>query len=250
MPAIALRPRSSTEVLDAAVEFIRGNFVTLASVVALGQLPALVLGVLWPNSTTDPFAVWRQHPGFALLRTAFLFLVIGCWAVMFVQVVDDLIHGRAVSLGDALRRALRRTLPATGAYVLRYLVMILWALLFLLPAIWAYARYFAVMPALAIEGLGPMDAIRRSKELARGNNLRIIGVAGIPVLLGIFVMIILQQTAVAMGAGGRGMAMVGAVASTILYPFMAVPAIFLYYDIRTRREGLDLDVATLSSAAA
>ncbi|HEX2780809.1 MAG TPA: hypothetical protein VHM30_15010 [Gemmatimonadaceae bacterium] len=250
MSGIALRPRSGTELLDAAVEFLRGNFVTLASVVALGQLPSLVVGVLWPASATDPFAVWRQYPVLAALRTIFLFLVVGCWGVMFVQVVDDLMHGRPVSLGDSLRRALRRTVPATAAYALKYLVIILWMCLFILPGIWAYARYFAVMPAIAIEGLGPMEAISRSKQLARGNNLRIIAVAGIPVVLGMFVMIVLQQTAVAMGTGGRGLAMLGAVASTILYPFMAVPAIFIYYDIRTRREGLDLDVATLSSAAA
>lgn len=250
MAAVELRPRSNTELLDATVEFIRAHFVTLASAVAVGQLPGLVLNVLWPPSPSKPFAIWSEHPVAAVARLVVLLLVFGCWATMFVHVVDDLIRGRGATLGDALRRAIPRTLPATGLYFTKYLVIVLWCMLFLLPGIWAFARYFAVFPAFAIEGLGPFAAIARSKQLARGNNLRVIGVAGIPGLVVIVLTIIVQQVAIGMGASPRALGLVGAVTTTVLYPFMTLPAIFLYYDIRTRREGLDLDVANLPSAAA
>ena len=250
MAAVELRPRSNTELLDATVEFIRAHFVTLASAVAIGQLPGLALSALWPPTPAHPFALWQEHPVIAVARIVLLMLVFGCWTTMFVYVVDDLIHGRATTLGDALRRALPRALPATGLYLMKYLVIILWCMLFVLPGIWAFARYFAVFPAFAIEGLGPFAAIRRSKALARGNNLRVIAVAGIPAVIVQVLTIIIQQTEMGMGASPRGVGFVGALTSTVLYPFMALPAIFLYYDIRTRREGLDLDVANLPSAAA
>lgn len=250
MSAVELRPRSNTELLDATVEFIRTHFVTLAGAVAIGQLPGLVLSALWPPSPAHPFALWQDHPVIAVARVVVLMLVFGCWTAMFVYVVDDLIRGRATTLGDALRRALPRTLPATLLWFLKYFVIVLWSMLFLLPGIWAFARYFAVFPAFVVEGLGPFAAIRRSKELARGNNLRVIGVAGIPAVIVLVLMIIIQQTAMGMGASPRALGFVGAITSTVLYPFMALPAIFLYYDIRTRREGLDLDVANLPSAAA
>jgi hypothetical protein len=247
MPAVELRPRSNTELLDATVEFIRTNVVTLASAIALGQLPGLVLGALWPPDPAHPFSLWQSYPVVAAARFLFLMLVWGCWATTYVLLIDDLIHGRPATLGDALRRALPRSLPATGLYLLKYLVIILWSSLFLLPGIWAFARYFAVFPAFAIEKLGVFAAIRRSKSLARGNNLRAIGVAGIPGVLVMVLILVIQQTATGMGASSRGLAFVGAVASTVLYPFMSLPAIFLYYDIRTRREGLDLDVTNLPS---
>ena len=247
MPAVALRPRSNTELLDATVEVIRAHFVTLASAIALGQLPGLVLSALWPPDPAHPFALWQTQRLVAAARMLLLLLVWGCWATTYVHLVDDLIHGRPATLGDALRRALPRTVPATGLYLLKYLVIILWSMLFLLPGIWAFARYFAVFPAFVIEKLGVFGAIRRSKELARGNNLRVIGVAGIPGVLVMVLIVVIQQTATGMGASSRALAFIGAVASTVLYPFMSLPAIFLYYDIRTRREGLDLDVTSLPS---
>ncbi|HEX8849204.1 MAG TPA: hypothetical protein VF761_06725 [Gemmatimonadaceae bacterium] len=248
MAAVELRPRSNTELLDATVEFIRRHFVTLASAIALGQLPGLVMNALWPPDPAHPFAVWRDYPAIAVGRTVILLLVWGCWATMYVHLVDDLIHGRPATLGDALRRAIPRTLGATALYLLKYLVIILWTCLFFLPGIWAFARYFAVFPAYAIEGRGVFASIRRSKQLARGNNLRVIGVAGIPGLLVMVLMLVVQQAANGMGASPRALGFTGAIASTVLYPFMSLPAIFLYYDIRTRREGLDLDVAHLPSS--
>ena len=52
------------------------------------------------------------------------------------------------------------------------------------------------------------------------------------------------------GLRGAGVAVlttrvIGSILTIVLYPFSMVPAIFLYYDLRTRREGLDIDFGTL-----
>ena len=134
--------------------------------------------------------------------------------------------------------------------VVTYIVLILWAMLFFLPFIWAFARYFATIPSFTIEGLGPFAAIRRSKELAKKNNGRAIALGLVPLIVFSFIVLIVQQGLLGSGAGIRAAQIVSSVLSIVLYPFIFVPAIFLYYDLRTRREGLDLDFGTLPNAAA
>lgn len=250
MPAFDFRPRSNTELLDASVEFVRKNFGVLAVTLALAQIPGLAMGLLFPPSPSDPFAHWRNEFPLALAQ-----VIIGLWlqattSVMFVYVVDDLLHGRAASLGRSLRRAVSRSISAMVAVVIMYIVIILWAMLFFFPAIWAFARYFAVTTAFAVENLSPLQAIRRSKSLAKGNNGRAIALALVPVLIVVVVAAIIQQGLLGAGVGMRGVQVVAVIFTIALYPFAAVPAIFLYYDLRTRREGLDLDFDPLPTAAA
>lgn len=247
---LELRPRTGVELLDVAVAFVRQHFAVLAGLAALGNIPALVINILWPPSASKPLAVWREHPGVGITR-----VLIGVVAYVLVQlmvatVVDALVHGRPVMLGAELRRALRRLGAGAVAYLVKILVIVLWFMLFFFPAIWAFARYWAVFPALAIEGLGPFAAIGRSKELARGNNLRVIGVAGLPILIGMIVIVVTQQLALGMGIGVRWASIVSALLGVVISPFMSVPGLLLYFDIRTRREGLDLDVATLAPSGA
>lgn len=247
MEAVELRPRSSTELLDAAIEFIRGHYGVLVTAVAVGQLPALVFNLVHPPSVARPFDVWREHTAFAVTRLVVQLLAYGAFQLFFVRVVDDLVRGRPAVLGRALERTLPRAGAALLAVIVKYVVMVLWSVLFVFPMIWAAARYFAVATAMEVEGLAPFAAIARSKELARGNNLRIIGVAGIPYVLGVVALIFAQQVALALHASPTTLVVTSALAMVVLFPFMAVPGIFLYYDIRTRREGLDLDPATLST---
>jgi hypothetical protein len=250
MAAFDFRPRSNTELLDASVEFIRGHFGTLAAVIALGQIPITVLTLMFPPSPTDPFARWREHPLLAGMQVVLTLWFGVVMSLAFVHTVDDEIHGRKASISSALSRALPRSGGALLMVIVTYIVFMLWAMLFLFPFIWAYARYFANMTSYAIEGLGPFAAIRRSKELAKGNNGRAIALALVPVAVFSIIVLIIQQGLLGSGAGVRGAQIVSSVFSIVLYPFMVVPAIFLYYDLRTRREGLDLDFAALPNAAA
>jgi len=63
-------------------------------------------------------------------------------------------------------------------------------------------------------------------------------------------MALVQQGLLGAGAGYAATRVTSAVLTVALYPFALVPGIFLYYDLRTRREGLDLDFGTVPPAAA
>jgi hypothetical protein len=251
MPRLELRPRSNAELIDASFSFVRANYVSLLGVVALAQLPFIVGSLFLPASPEEMMRLWTTH----LSEVAVVYVfILWWWAVMacaLVLVTADLIDGHAPRTGWALQRALRRGFAVGAAMLIQVVVFVLWAMLFLIPAIWAFARYFAVTPALAIENLGPLAAIRRSKELARGANGRVLVVAGLPFLAYLIFGNIIQQTFLTLGGYSVFARAVGSLMTALIYPFAAVPAILLYYDLRIRREGLDIQLdAALPTAAA
>ena len=245
MAAFDFRPRSNTELLDASVEFTRNHFGILAATLALAQIPLLAVTFTFPPSPTDPFFRLREQPGLAIAIILFSLWVQAVLAVTFVHVVDDLLHGRQASLTTALSKAIARSGGAVLMLISAYVVMILWAMLLFVPVIWAYARYFAIVPAFAVESLSASEAIRRSKELAKKNNGRAIALGLVPALIAGVIMVIVQQGLLGAGVGFLTTRVIGSIMTIVLYPFSMVPAIFLYYDLRTRREGLDLDFGTL-----
>jgi hypothetical protein len=245
MAAFDFRPRSNTELLDASVEFTRSHFGILAATLALAQIPLLAVTFTFPPSPTDPFFRLREQPALAIAIILFSLWLQAVLAVTFVHVVDDLLHGRPASLPIALTRALARSGGAVLMLISAYVVMILWAMLLIIPVIWAYARYFAIVPAFAVESLSASEAIRRSKQLAKKNNGRAIALGLVPALVAGIIMVIVQQGLLGAGVGFLTTRVIGSIMTIVLYPFSMVPAIFLYYDLRTRREGLDLDFGTL-----
>jgi hypothetical protein len=251
MAALELRPRSGTELIDASFNFVRANYAPLIGMIALAQLPFVAASLMLPVSPDEIVKFWTAHVPEVVVGYV---LAIWVWAVMscaFVLLTADLIEGRPGNLASAVRRALRRGFAAGAAVLLKYLVIWLWALLLFLPALWAFARYFAVMPALAIENLGPLAAIRRSKELARGANGRIMAVAGLPLVAYLVLANIIQQTLLTLGGYSVLVRAIATLTTTLLYPFAAMPGILLYYDLRIRREGLDIQLdAALPTAAA
>lgn len=251
MAGLELRPRSGTELIDASFNFVRANYAPLLGVVALAQLPVAAGSLVMPVSPDEVMKFWTTHIPQVV---AFYAVAIWIWAIMgcaFVLMASDLIEGREANIASALARALRRGIAAGVLLLLKYLVIWLWAMLFVLPALWAFARYFAVMPALAIEGRSPLAAIRRSKELARGVNGRVMAVAGLPLVAYLVLANIIQQTLLTLGGYSVLVRAIAMLSTTLLYPFAVMPGILLYYDLRIRREGLDFQLdASLPTAAA
>lgn len=73
---------------------------------------------------------------------------------------------------ECLFTGFRRFGPAIGAYFLSSLFIILWTMLFIIPGIIATFRYAMVYFVVADEEeeAGPLEAIRMSKEMMKGNK--------------------------------------------------------------------------------
>lgn len=250
MAGIDLRPRTGNEIIDVAFDLVRSNFALLVGAMALAQLPGALFSIAFPSSPTDPFAGWREHP---IIYTAAVLVGVWWWMVTtfaFIRIVADIVHGRPTSLAGRLRDSIPLGLQGTVLAIVSYVVFVLWALLLLVPAIFALARYFASGTAMALEGLGPFAAIRRSKQLAKGSIMRVIGIAILPLLVYLIVVMVLQQTLLAMGRSMLVLQLASALVSCIVAPFAMTPGVLLYFDQRVRREGLDIELASAEQSAA
>ena len=115
-----------------------------------------------------------------------------------------------------------------------------------------YLAYWSVaVPAVMIEGLSSIEALRRSFRLVRGQWWRVFGIWAVVVLVTIGLAFIssipfMVGDAVA-GLGGAdtlGSAMLaldGIVVPVVALPVPAIAGTLLYYDLRVRKEGFDMD---------
>jgi hypothetical protein len=143
--------------------------------------------------------------------------------------------------------------------------------------IWISTRLSLALPAVVLEGIGPVDALRRSWQLVRGSWWRIFGITFLAGIVVAFIGGILQLpfSIVSSLAGGSGgfttmfnagsttaavaaptalSVAIGAIgsiiAATCTRPISAGVTVLLYTDMRIRREGLDLALNQAAQANA
>jgi hypothetical protein len=147
-------------------------------------------------------------------------------------------------------------LAAFGANDLALLVIIVSGIAWAVFAALAYVRWTFVAQCIAIERRGPIDGLQRSWHLSNSAFWRILGYR---IVLGIAVGV---ASAAVGGIGGALLALasgpaahaagsaVSAIVGIVLQPFQFGVLTLLYYDLRIRREGFDLEhmARTMSGA--
>jgi len=123
--------------------------------------------------------------------------------------------------------------------------------------IWVVLRYAVAVPAAVLEDETATDAIRRSIELTRGSLLRVFALMAFAMVITYAVLAVFQVPFVVAGtlAGPDSstffwMNLVGTITGSIggafTAPLMIVAFAVLYYDLRVRNEGLDLQLMLAS----
>lgn len=284
MPDVTLRPLSFGEILDQAFSLFRRLFVPLVLVqiictgviiplqlfVAAGgrQFSALYLVTLLINMIASALAsaavallISENYLGRTLSAGGALKLAVPkigpvillSMALGLVLIVSAIPAGIAFVSGMAMLAPLG--MGTAGAATLERLPMagglVLAGLALLLVPLAVFAGLAVSTPALVIEDIGAGSALQRSWALTRRFRLRTIGLLLLTaILIGIpFMGVTLIVT---MFAGE--VAILLAQALSILVLLMLTPLIYcvltlLYYDLRVRKEGFDLQVLADSLAA-
>lgn len=269
-----LRPLGMGDVFDEGFDLYKRHFVFLLLVAALALAPldillAVLAPLLLPSARALVGAAGGDAGGVGLV-TALVRLVL--FLPLYVLAAAPLVGsaaafylGRDVTASSAYRLCLRRLpalLPAValtaGALALSLLGCgVLW-----FPAA---ARFFFVLPACLLEGLGPARALGRSGQLAGGQDGRVLGalllLLGVGVVVGLGVrlpLVYLFGTVLSLAPGGTtlygGATGSGQTAEQVtqtlslglshlvLIPFLVCVGVVLYYDMRIRKEGFDIEL--------
>lgn len=249
---VVLRPRSLADVLDLAVPFVRGGLRPL------GALAVLVLGPVAALGAYGRLRAGWQWPGVWLVVAGAAFLLDGAFTV----VLGDLLfrEPRELAAGAALRRFLTRLPTLFVAVVGRQVVALLSSVLVFLPFVVGPATQF--MPeAVLLEGASPRRAWTRSRALARNRMGFCFGLWAATFLLPAagavigdqlgnalvgFVLQLGQPTGDLFSGGGSGFAVLGAL---VTIPIGTAARFLGYADLRTRKEGWDIQLRFMSLVA-
>lgn len=268
VPAIALRPMTVADVLDGAFSIIKARPMRLLGIAAVFVVPVHLLaaylqrnmlggvgfGDLWLNAN-DPAVVADSQSGGGAgeIWATILILVVPALALMFVaaavsKLVGAWTAGEDPAAGVLLKAVGLKWWPLLAGWLCVHLVELLGACTYI-GSLAAMAFFSVTAPVIGAEGLGPINAMKRSARLV---GSRFWPVLGINVLIAI-VDILLTN---ALGGLPQFLAawfgwdvawlllavgnIIGAVIST---PFVAAATVLLYLDLRIRTEGLDIELS-------
>jgi hypothetical protein len=248
MTAHALRPRSPTEIVDAAFQILRAHYGQLVTCSALAYTPLLLLRLFVVGDPMrflggDPESVQRDM----LWSTGAAFL--GGWltfslmSAVLLVCASQAYLGEEVDVGAAVRTALPRAPQVLAAAVVRFVLMGIALLLMVLPMLYVVALLFAVTPVIVLERGGVWAGLRRSASLSKGRKWHILNALGLVAI--IYYLLVLGFSLLASLSGSFVVSTVVSAAVTVLvYPVVAITEALLYYDARIQSEGLDIELMT------
>lgn len=229
---LALRPRRLGELLDAAFTLYRAHWKILLGVAAVAVIPLELLFSLLALTENVLFV--------SLAGVLSVIVVTPLVTAALVKAGADVYLGRTPTIGETYSYAFSRFVPLLGAILLVGLGVILGFILLIIPGIILIVRWYFASAAVVLEDAGATDAMRRSWRLTSGHFWKVLGtlvVAGI--IAGVAALIISLPFAFGPAASRT----VGDIlASVIVQPFSSLVALLLYFDLRIRDEGFDLEV--------
>ena len=267
MPPLALRPRRVGEILDAAIKLYLGNArVLMSSAVAIVVPLQILSGIVMLSAYSDGRDI---NTGFGSLGTTLtpaeaharlgataineVASIIGSAFVLAacVKALSDAYLGQSPTAGGSLRFGLRRLLPLVALELVYVIGQLFGFVALIIPGIWLYGAWAVRVPALVVEGAGPFRSLGRSRRLVKGRWWPVAGVLLVATLmvglLGSVIAGALAALAIANGNPSVLFAVTISVLSAIvsgvlLQPFSAAVVTVLYYDLRIRKEGYDLEL--------
>jgi hypothetical protein len=248
MPAPSLRPRSATELVDAAFQILRSHYGQLIVCSAIAYIPMLLLRLFVIGDTSRFLSGDPTRLPSGIFMT-YVWTMIGSlvtyslMSAVLVVLTSQAYLGETVDVGLAVRRVMPRIVSVIIASFLRSLLVIVGIILLIVPMFWIVARYFAVIPAIVLEDAGMFSAFSRSADLSRGRKWHILGTLVLVTIIYYLLVVGVSMLGALIG-NFVIQTMVSSVGTILIYPVVAIAESLLYYDTRIRSEGLDIELMT------
>lgn len=256
MASLELRPRSATEIVDAAFQVMRPNYLALLTLSVAAQLPALAMR-LSMSIPTDPARVmqWMQTET-AISGLALLWVLSFAGNCVVMVAASQLYLGEKIDAGAAfLRGSWRSLLILIPLWLLSSLAIGVGFVFLIVPGVWLALRLIPLFTVSILEDGGWVKAITRTWALGRGH----VGHMFLTVLIALLIYIgVAVVGGVVVGVLGTiaglfkdsGVASVLTTAiSAAIVPLFMMMLVILYYDLRIRFEGFDVEIMSRKLSA-
>lgn len=235
--ALNLNPQAAT-----AADFVPFLWLMLASLVWIALVAAvlsqLAAGVYEDRAIDPPAALRLGARRWIVVLVAMLlkYLIVVCFFL------GGLLGGAL--LGSPIIILNKGAPSGVDALLLTAAMMVGGVLLSLVPL----ARYAPVASIASLEPVGPLAALARSRALVKGHAKAALGVT---LLVFVLYMIVGMGSNLLASAIDKEILphVVSTVMTVLAYPLIVVVNVVLYYDLRIRGEGYDLELMTRQLAS-
>jgi hypothetical protein len=231
------RPRSITEIIDAAFLLYRQDALRYILITAVAYAPMLVFQLVF----LDPTSVSLTTGLFGFASYVVGFFSFALMSASLVRLSAEAYLGRDMEIGAAIREVLPRVPSILAGTLIRIILIFISALALIIPAFWMFARTFAVTPIIVQERADVARALNRSAQLSNNRKLAILGCYALTFLI-FYVVTLAFGFVAALVGGGILFTLITTVATVVIYPVIGIMEMVLYYDSRIRAEGYDVEL--------
>lgn len=237
------------EVLDTAFGLFRNQFVVLVTISAAMQIVPGVLGVYLEVS-----GGLLTHPMLNIFHLFLAFLFGSIAVAASTYVVAGAYLGNRIAASDAIMRSLGLVGTLVLLSILTGLVIMFGFMLLIIPGLILIGGLALGNAIVVLEApIGATAAMQRSWQLTKGARTKVL----VTILLASLLQVIPATLVGLLAAIITPLALwpawvvpVLTLALTILvHPFLYVVVIVLYYDMRVRKEGYDLELMAQGAGA-
>jgi hypothetical protein len=268
-----LRPLAVGEILDVAINIVLKNWRTLLKAVVVVVIPLQMLSIaILATTVSDADLINNQNAfsgkdpdmnisgsdvsalavGYGLVAILGFVLTAFATAACF-KAVSDAYLGAKPDWRESLRFARARFASVLWVTCLVGLGVVLGLFAFIIPGIWLYVGWAMAVPALLFAGVKGPQALGRSRRLVKGRwwptfGTLLVGFVLAGVTGGILGALVSAVSLTAVGDSVFGAAAVNGLSSGIAQivttPVTVAILTVIYYDLRVRKDGVDLETLT------
>lgn len=273
MHSMELRPRTVGEILDVAFKLYTSHVRKLLIIAAVVFVPIGIIQLFVASGSgftsmdfldPDALAAGELPRGFtAFIGGTLALSLISLIGTLFVQgasikLFAGAFQGIEQSWQESVRFGIDKSLLILGTALLSALGSGIGLIFCLVPGIWLWTSWYVAIPSLLVEGTRPVAALTRSFRLVKQRFWPVLGVGVLAwlisqvvvQLLGLVVGLVAvvpsamqaAETGVLDGGAYGASILASSVASIVTVPFLAAVAVAVYFDLRVRFEGFDIEM--------
>jgi len=269
VPRVALRPMTVADILDGGFAVIKARPRRILGITAAFVVPTHLLAAFLQRDalgglgvadllTEDPTVLNEQanaDPTGQMVAGLLLSLIpaiaLVCVATAIAHLVSQWVMGRDAPAGEMLGVVGRRWWPLLASFVMVKLAEGAGIFGCYIGTVFVMALFVPVAPIVGVEGGRPFEVMGRSVRLTRDRYFPTLGIALLMGLVGLLLGNALSALPQALAAwvgfeDGWPLLALGSIAAQIIVlPFIAAATVLVYFDLRVRNEGFDLEMSAI-----
>lgn len=243
------RPRSASEIIDAAVQLFRRDARTFLAIGAVVQVPMLLL-------RTALMSVYGATPDGApdnLLAATSITLLEGLLLVLVTATLTVAADRAYMGAHPGVRASFAGAASKFGAFFvatfLSTLLAVLGVLLLIVGAFYFFAKYTLSPTIVLLEARNGTNAMSRASKLSEGRRLHVIASVGAAWLI-FFAVVIGAGALSAIVPTASAFIILGPLVNVFVLPLIPIVLVITYYDLRIRAEGYDIELLERQATSA